>query len=128
MYLLAEDKGRVLPFHFSENDTKPKPLGSNGSSTSITPLSGGKVLVSKSSITTPSDEYIISLSEGKDGKTSLSTEQITDWSSKSLDGRLDGMQGEEFWFKGAEGWKVMGWAIKPRGWKEGEKKKWPLGE
>jgi len=34
--------------------------------------------------------------------------------------------GEEFWFKGAADKDVQGWTIKPKGWKAGEKKKWPV--
>jgi len=35
-------------------------------------------------------------------------------------------EGEEIWFTGALDKKVQGWILKPKGWKEGEKKKWPV--
>jgi hypothetical protein len=39
------------------------------------------------------------------------------------------MQGEEFWFKGVDGIKVMAWVIKPNGWCETDAPgTWPLGE
>ena len=60
----------------------------------------------------------------------LPLQRITDWSSKHINGELKGMEGEQFWFEGAEGWRVMGWAIKPRGWKRSdteEGKVWPMG-
>lgn len=32
---------------------------------------------------------------------------------------------EDFYFEGAEGKQVHGFVVKPYGWKEGDKKKWP---
>ena len=55
--------------------------------------------------------------------------RVTDWSARHIDGRLDGMKPEAFWFKGAENWDVMAWAIKPRGWSEKDADKgkvWPM--
>jgi hypothetical protein len=57
--------------------------------------------------------------------------QVTNWSSRSLLDKVAGFSGEEFWFTGAEGWDVMGWVVKPKGWTESDAKKgkvWPLGE
>lgn len=52
-------------------------------------------------------------------------EQLTRFSEDALKGKnLDA--GEDFWFEGAEGQEVQGWIIKPPGFKEGEKKKWPV--
>lgn len=53
--------------------------------------------------------------------------QLTRWNEHYIRGRLDAQAGEEFWFKGAEGKDVMGWALKPRGWKPDQKAKYPLG-
>lgn len=53
--------------------------------------------------------------------------QLTRWNEHFIRGRLDVQTGEEFWFKGAEGKDVMGWALKPRGWKPDQKAKYPLG-
>ena len=52
-------------------------------------------------------------------------EQITRFTENSLKGK-DLSAGEEFWFKGADDKNVQGWVLKPKGWKAGEKKKWPV--
>jgi dipeptidyl aminopeptidase/acylaminoacyl peptidase len=52
-------------------------------------------------------------------------EQITTFTKDSLEGKKLS-PGEEFWFTGAHGKRVQGWVLKPRGFKEGEKKKWPV--
>lgn len=55
----------------------------------------------------------------------LEIQKITHFTETDLkDKFLD--SGEEFWFEGAEGNTVQGWAIKPKGFKAGEKKKWPV--
>lgn len=129
LYFTAEHHGRILPYHLTHPNHLPTPLDFNGSTSSIQPLSKDTLLISKSSFTSPQDAYILTLSDELKDNDKLphkSLEKITNWSEKHLDGRLDEQTGEEFWFKGADEWDVMGWAIKPRGWKEGDKKKWPL--
>jgi dipeptidyl aminopeptidase/acylaminoacyl peptidase len=52
-------------------------------------------------------------------------EQITRFTKDELKGKnLD--EGEEFWFKGANEKDIHGWALKPKGWKANETKKWPV--
>ena len=51
-------------------------------------------------------------------------EQITRFTEDSLKGK-DLVEGEDFWFKSVEN-DVHGWILKPKGWKTGEKKKWPV--
>jgi dipeptidyl aminopeptidase/acylaminoacyl peptidase len=51
--------------------------------------------------------------------------RITGWASKGLQGKLLSSP-ESFWFDGAAGDKVMGWMLKPPGFRRGEKGKWPL--
>jgi len=90
------------------------------------------MLLSISTITSPVDDFTLDLdSPDVDGdKLPRSPlHRTTDWSSKHLAGRIDGMEGEEFWFEGAEGWRNMGWIVKPRGWSErdaAEGKLWPM--
>ena len=55
----------------------------------------------------------------------LQLDQITRFAEESLNGKgLD--PGENFWFEGAEGKQVQGWALRPKGWKEGQSKKYPV--
>ena len=52
-------------------------------------------------------------------------ERITHFSESELKHK-ELSPGEEFWFKGAADKDVQGWIVKPKGWKAGEKKKWPV--
>lgn len=122
MYLLAEHHGRVLPYHLSEAGHLPSPLVFNHSTTSLSVLHD-QLLLSITSHTNPLDYYLLSNTADTEAS---SLHRITSFSDKFIDGRLDGLQGEEFWFTGDSGYQVMGWANKPPGFKEGEKKKWPL--
>ena len=54
----------------------------------------------------------------------MKVEKLTSFAEPDLKGK-ELSEGEEFWFKGALGKDVQGWALKPKGWKAGEKKKWP---
>ena len=51
-------------------------------------------------------------------------EQITQFSEKALVGKTL-RPPEDFYFEGAEGKQVHGYVVKPYGWKEGDKRKWP---
>lgn len=51
-------------------------------------------------------------------------QQITRFAEDAFKGKdLD--PGEDLWFK-SEGNNVHAWILKPKGWKAGEKKKWPV--
>lgn len=52
-------------------------------------------------------------------------EQIT-WFTKAALAEKGLSPGEDFYFHGANGKKVHGWALRPRGWKEEQKKKYPV--
>lgn len=80
--------------------------------------SGDRILFTQSSLTSPNDIFILSSDSG-------SISKITQFTGKQLQGKdLD--PGESFWFEGAEGKKVHGWALKPKGWKAGAKKSVPV--
>ena len=49
--------------------------------------------------------------------TRLTEQQLT---KKSL------AEGEEIWFEGADSKQVQGWVLRPHGWTEGKKKKYPV--
>nr|XP_019046624.1 hypothetical protein I302_05374 [Kwoniella bestiolae CBS 10118]OCF25554.1 hypothetical protein I302_05374 [Kwoniella bestiolae CBS 10118] len=143
LYFTAEHHGRILPYHLTHPDHLPTPLYFNGSTTSITPLTDRTILLSQQSLTSPSDDFILTLPDPKKKHGELAREggdkdgdklphdslrRLTAWSARFIEDRLEGLEGEEFWFRGAEGKEVMGWAVRPRGWEEGQKKAWPLGD
>lgn len=133
VYLVAEHHGSTLPYHLTHPNHLPTPLLFNGSTTSVTVLGHDSLLLGLTSLTSPLDTFKLTVSApgNNDGdKLPRSRlQRLTDWSSAHLAGRLDAHGGEPFWFTGAEGWDVMAWVVKPRGWslkaaKAG--KKWPL--
>ncbi|WVN87657.1 uncharacterized protein L203_102842 [Cryptococcus depauperatus CBS 7841] len=135
LYLLAKHHGRVLPYHLAEANHLPTPLLFNASTTSISPLTNTTLLISCQSLVSPLDEYILKRTHPEireDIKNSdralreLDIFKVTHWSKEHIRGRLEGQRGEEFWFSGAEEKEVMGWAIKPRGWKPDQISKYPM--
>lgn len=125
--MIAERHGRALPYHLATPSHLPTPLLFNGSTSSITPIDSSTLLLSINSLTSPSNSYLLTAAESMSHHSHPSElHQITDWHEKAIGNALDGQQGEEFWFEGADGWRVMGWAVKPKGWKAGQEKKWPM--
>jgi hypothetical protein len=110
--------------------TFPVPLTHRHAASGIQALPNSRLMFTQSSLTSPNDVFIIHDLEDKmkeDHKTTFQgrVEQVTRFTQESLrDKQLDA--GEEFWFKGAEGKDVQGWILKPKGWKSGETKKWPI--
>lgn len=113
--------------------TSPIALTRTGSASGIQLLHDGSVVFTKGSLTSPNDVFIIrdlksfeeSVLKGDQPEFRGKVEQITRFTEEKLkDKHLS--PGEEFWFEGAEGKKVQGWTLKPPGFKEGEKKKWPV--
>ena len=51
--------------------------------------------------------------------------QITSFTSADLTSKYLA-EGEEFWFKGALDRDVQGWIFKPKGFRKGEEKTWPV--
>lgn len=73
-------------------------------------------------MTSPNDVFVLrELNES--GKPKV--DQLTNFAAAGLKGKSLAA-GEDFFFEGAEGKKIHGWVIKPPGFKEGEKKKWPI--
>lgn len=113
--------------------TTPVLLTEDGAASGLQSLYYGRVLISKSSYTTPNDVYIISGLKTLETEIQQSDEpvafkgqiqKLTSLTEAALkDKKLSA--GEEFWFKGANYIDVQGWVIKPYGWKEGQKKTYP---
>ncbi|KAI0057861.1 alpha/beta-hydrolase [Artomyces pyxidatus] len=114
--------------------TTPQPLTSSGAATGLQTLHNGRLIFSRSSLQGPNDVFIIrglraleaelektqSLAAWKGGP-----EQITKFTEKALAGKSLGAP-EDFYFEGAEGKTIHGYVVKPKGWKEGQKKKYPV--
>ncbi|ORY26133.1 putative peptidase [Naematelia encephala] len=128
LYFLAEHHGRILPYHLSHPDHLPTPLLFNHSTSSLATLTRHTLLLSISSMTSPADIFLLHLDQKDDGdKLPRSPlHRLTSWSKDYIDGRLDSLVIEEFWFKGAEDWDIMSWIIKPRNWQPDQISKYPL--
>lgn len=97
-------------------------------------LNSDRILFSQSSLTSPNDVWILKdlkslesaiISGDKVGSIQRQVQKMTNFSESDLKNkRLS--PGEEFWFKGADNKDVQGWVVKPKGWKLGDKKKWPV--
>jgi dipeptidyl aminopeptidase/acylaminoacyl peptidase len=97
-------------------------------------LSSDRILFSQSSLTSPSDVWILRdlktlekaiLAGDQVGSIQRQVEKMTHLTESELKNKTLS-PGEEFWFKGADNKDVQGWFVKPKGWKLGEKKKWPV--
>lgn len=135
-YLLVEVEGHYLPCHLVHPGPRPKPLYFDRVTHSIDPLTPTSLLLSITSLNCPLNTFILDLTDTRADEDDQNTQSprrlhmITDWSSKHIAGKIDKMRPEEFWFEGDEGMRVMGWAVKPKGWSERDAKQgrmWPMG-
>jgi dipeptidyl aminopeptidase/acylaminoacyl peptidase len=123
LYFIAEHQGSILPYHLAHPDRLPTPLLFKHATGSITPLTKTSLLLSINSLTSPSDDFILDLDpavflggveDGDEDKVpNRSLRRLTSWSEKHIAGRLDGLEIESLWFKGADEWDVMAWVVKP---------------
>lgn len=140
LYLTAGDNARIKVFgipvpptpsqsttnpDFEQKYSIPQALTHTGAASAIQPLSGGRLLFSRSSLTSPNDVFVIrGLSETEIDASKIKVDQLTNFTEDALSGKgLDA--GEDFWFDGAEH-KIQGWIVKPPGFKKGEQKKYPI--
>jgi dipeptidyl aminopeptidase/acylaminoacyl peptidase len=117
----------VLPHKY-----RPSMLTDSRAASGIQTLANGDLIFTQSSFTSPNDIFVIhglaQLEDSVDrenGPFKGQVEQITHFTQEALEGK-NLSEAEEFWFKGAENKDVHGWVLKPKGWKAGEKKKWPI--
>ena len=95
-------------------------------------LNCDKILFSQSSLTSPNDVWILkdlkplenAILAGDHVESQRQVQRMTNFSADLKNKRLS--PGEEFWFKGADNKDVQGWIVKPKGWKLGDNKKWPV--
>lgn len=148
LYLTAGDEARVKVFALpvpptpSESTTHPRldskyttpiALTHGKAASGIQILPNDRLLFTQSSLTSPNDAFIIGdlkriehaiLGGDQSQLSNIQPTQLTNFTQDDL-GPKYMAEGEEFWFKGANGKKVQGWALKPRGWAENQKKRWP---
>jgi len=145
--LTAGDEAKVKVFALpvpptpSQSETHPKldkkfttpvAITHSKAASGLQTLPGGKIVFSQSSLTSPNDVFVATnlksfeagILSGNAASAKPTIDQITNLSAVDLKGK-NLSEGEEFWFKGALDKNVQGWALKPKGWKAGEKKKWP---
>jgi hypothetical protein len=113
--------------------TTPVTLTHTHAASGIQTLPNGRLIFMQSSFTSPNDVFIFrgleSLEDMIETQCSVAfegqAEQVTRFTEESLKGKHLS-SGEEFWFKGAESRNVQGWILKPKGWRSGERKQWPI--
>ncbi|KAI0269780.1 alpha/beta-hydrolase [Gloeopeniophorella convolvens] len=149
LYLTAGDHARnklfILPIPDTPDQSSthpplppyysiPQPLTDSGAVTAVQTLPNGRLIFSRSSLQGPNDVYIVrglreleaDLARAKsDFKPKVAPQQITRFTEEALTGKTL-RPPEDFYFEGAEGKTIHGFVIKPYGWKEGEKTKYPV--
>lgn len=81
-------------------------------------VSSSRILFTRSSLTVPAETFLLNLGDKE-------ASRVTQFSYESLKDK-DLSPGSSFYFEGAEGVHIQGWAVLPPGFKKGEAKKWPL--
>ncbi|KAL1760448.1 Alpha/Beta hydrolase protein [Schizophyllum commune] len=120
----SNDAEYLLKPPTAQDYATPVALTNTGAASGVQALIGGRVLFSRSSFTSPNDVFVISAIEAEATKPPTIT-QITNFTSADLASKHLA-EGEEFWFKGALDRDVQGWILKPKGFKKGEEKAWPV--
>ena len=103
---------------------KPTALTHSGAVSAIQPLPNGRLLFTRSSLTSPNDVFVLSGLSDSATAESVKVEQLTKFTADALKGKTLS-PGEDFYFEGAEQ-KIHGWIVTPPGFKKGDKKKWPI--
>ncbi|KAK7681545.1 hypothetical protein QCA50_015277 [Cerrena zonata] len=144
IFFTAEDNARAkvfalpvprTPSKSSVNPDLPKEFESpaalthTGTVSGIQTLQNGRLLFTRSSLTSPNDVFVIrglnNIDLFSDDVKQVSIDQLTKFTEDELESKSLST-GEDFYFEGAENKTVHGWILKPPGFKEGEKAKWPV--
>jgi len=110
-------------------DAHPIPLTHSHNVADIQTAGEGSILFTQNSFTSPNNLFLLSgLDDPQLFETAgkhVKVTRVTRFGELELSGKeLD--PGHEFWFKGSEDKHVQGWILKPPGYKEEDKKKWPV--
>lgn len=130
LYFTAGDEAKIKVYALalpteSQALAKPVALTSKGAATGVHALPNGRLVFTASSLTKPNDVYIVRGLDSAIGNANLKVEPVTRFTTDALDAKAL-QDGEEVWFEGAKGRQVQGWVVKPKGFEEGEEKKWPV--
>jgi dipeptidyl aminopeptidase/acylaminoacyl peptidase len=109
---IATDTGQTLPFAIDLATGKVRKLVNEGHAEALA-VAGGRVFFTDDTLRTPADIFSV----GVDG---ADLHQITHVNAAAL-ARIQFGEPEQFHFTGAGGDTVYGWAIKPVGWKPGQR-------
>jgi dipeptidyl aminopeptidase/acylaminoacyl peptidase len=102
---------------------EPKALTENGAVSGVHPLKDGRLVFTRSTLTSPNEVFLLSHS-GHSLLEGAKERQLTAFSEQGLkDKHLD--KGTELWWDGAKQ-KIQGWVLTPPGFKKGDDKKWPV--
>jgi dipeptidyl aminopeptidase/acylaminoacyl peptidase len=124
---------------FNLQHTLPCALTSTGAASGIQSLSHHRLLFSSSSLQGPNDVFLLHSLDTLDlfsqnltdegvhvALVNVQEEQITHFTENALEGKDLGLP-EQFYFEGAEGKRIHGYIIKPKGWDEHDPKaSWPV--
>ncbi|KAK6524041.1 putative dipeptidyl-peptidase 5, variant 2 [Orbilia ellipsospora] len=134
LYLIAEDHGRekvwTFPIVSATSSVKPTPITDKFSASELYVIADSEVLlVSASSITSPTFFYLLSTTTGKVEQNLMSPLMtLSGVETAPLEpGTWHGLsrsQISDFYYPGVDGWKVHAWMIKPSFFQED--KKYPL--
>ncbi|THH27569.1 hypothetical protein EUX98_g6611 [Antrodiella citrinella] len=120
--------------NFSAEYDTPVAFTHSGFASGVQALANGRLLFTRSSLTSPNDVFVLSGLDSVDLhskdvaaqiKKEVKIQQLTKFTADVLKAKSLS-EGEDFWFEGALGKQVHGWINKPPGFKEGDKKKWPV--
>ncbi|KAK7473147.1 Dipeptidyl-peptidase 5 [Stygiomarasmius scandens] len=136
LYFIAGDHARNKVFTIpisngtSSKPTTPVKLTRSDSVSGLQPLPDGRLLLTKSSYTSPNDLFLLrgfdALEANPDTKAFVAREERVTHFTESALSRKKLSPAEAFWFKGADDVDVQGWVVKPPGWKKEQRKKWPV--
>lgn len=148
IYFTAGDHARIKTFvlpipptpkastthpELAKKYTTPVVITDTAAASGLQALPYGRILITRSSFISPNDVYLISGLKSLEIEIQQSDDivtfkgqvsKLTHFTQDTLKGKQMS-NGEEFWFKGANNVDIQGWILKPYGWKEGQKKKYP---
>jgi dipeptidyl aminopeptidase/acylaminoacyl peptidase len=101
----------------------PKALTENGAASGVHPLKDGRLVFTRSTLTSPNEVFLLS-SSGHSLLEGAKERQLTAFSESGLkEKHLD--KGTDLWWDGAKQ-KIQGWVVTPPGFKKGEKASYPV--
>jgi dipeptidyl aminopeptidase/acylaminoacyl peptidase len=124
------DEGRIKVYTVTistSSSTTPIALTERGAASGpVQPLPHGRLLFTRNDFRTPNNLYVLSGLSAPHHSEPLHLEKVTRFGSEIEEKNIKLDEGEEFWFEGAAGRQIQGWALKPKGWNEAKEKGEPM--